>query len=736
MTPTHDTGVRWLRPQNSSAYLDLPSAPITANTKGTAWQAFTEEESNACEAAWQALTEDERKKALENSVGSSDKELKEKPTPEFDEEDEDTVGVSIAKDRLFEVNVRTMKLKPIYWKSTAPPITVMRAIWMYDEHHPVLGELANKLEEAYKKVKPWEPSYEVELAQAFDLGLELGIEALDKLKQPLDSSSSILFEDGKIARIITNSLTARFFASLLPSPVSSRSGPSPNTFYPGSTVVYRGYDAALSAKTPVQTPTTTDPSAKSETPGSGATADDVLLTPGQEEKDVKEADEKNTRGRKKERAKPFPPVGSDVHEEVTDLVLIIHGIGQGLADQYEGFNFVYAANLFRQVARKQSMSPALSSVMRNRRVQFLPVHWRMNLKPGTEEAKKREDDGLDNEFTLQDITIKNYVPFVRELANNVLIDIPYFMSHHRESMIASVVQQANRIYRLWCARNPGFDTKGRVHIIAHSLGSALVSHVLSNQPTLQSPLSEMIKGKTGKGKAKNANTDTKANINMSDKFLFNTSALFLVGSPLPLFLQINQAPMIARKGRERTMKSPADEALDRVGNFGCLAIDSIYNVFNPSDPVAYLLNPCVDAKKAKELPPSPIKSVNAAFMSTISTRVSKMFEGLPLPPFASSPRNGSPSRPGPVGRTESRYELGGGTELTGTKSERRFAALNPHGTLDFVLPSDGALSGYIDMITAHAAYWADPNFAAFVLAEIFARQEDLARTGLGIDTDL
>ncbi|KAJ9112564.1 hypothetical protein QFC19_000581 [Naganishia cerealis] len=38
--------------------------------------------------------------------------------------------------------------------------------------------------------------------------------------------------------------------------------------------------------------------------------------------------------------------------ECTDLILVIHGIGQQLAMQgYEGFNFVYAANLLRQVMR-------------------------------------------------------------------------------------------------------------------------------------------------------------------------------------------------------------------------------------------------------------------------------------------------------------------------------------------------------------------------------------------------
>lgn len=41
------------------------------------------------------------------------------------------------------------------------------------------------------------------------------------------------------------------------------------------------------------------------------------------------------------------------------------------------------------------------------------------------------------------------------------------------------------------------------------------------------------------------------------------------------------------------------------------------------------------------------------------------------------------------------FELGGPSEtIDGTKEERRFLALNPRGTLDFSLPSEGNLSDY------------------------------------------
>jgi hypothetical protein len=69
-----------------------------------------------------------------------------------------------------------------------------------------------------------------------------------------------------------------------------------------------------------------------------------------------------------------------------------------------------------------------------------------------------------------DITLPK-IPAIRQVTNAVLLDIPLFMSHHREAMIEAVCLQANRAYRLWCARNPGFDGKGRVHVIGKPLAN-------------------------------------------------------------------------------------------------------------------------------------------------------------------------------------------------------------------------------------------------------------------------
>ena len=122
-------------------------------------------------------------------------------------------------------------------------------------------------------------------------------------------------------------------------------------------------------------------------------------------------------------------------------------------------------------------------------------------------------------------------------------------------------KEANRIYRLYCARNPSFATKGRVSIIAHSLGSALAADILSNQPTHVKPLTSMSRDERFS----------------ETHFVFDTRTLILVGSPLAFFMHLGKGQLIARAGRERTKELGRDIALDRSGRYGCMAVDSVYN---------------------------------------------------------------------------------------------------------------------------------------------------------------
>jgi len=122
----------------------------------------------------------------------------------------------------------------------------------------------------------------------------------------------------------------------------------------------------------------------------------------------------------------------------TDLILVIHGIGQQLAAQYEAYNFVsadfektlyiadpafhsYAGNQLRQVLRRQAENPALASIIRDRRCQVLPVQWRTSLNLDQEKTMEDQEHGMDNRFRMEDITIHKSIPYVRELTNSVCL---------------------------------------------------------------------------------------------------------------------------------------------------------------------------------------------------------------------------------------------------------------------------------------------------------------------------
>ncbi|KAL7410393.1 DDHD domain-containing protein [Mrakia frigida] len=738
----------------------------SGNVKG---RAELEREEEAQEADELHAREEERKREVEMELKKSEK-------AEEIEKEEKKVGVPVAKDGLFEVDVKEMKLYPIFWENRGPNIPVRRGRWFFDERRPCPEDMCDELEEGYLKIKPWVSSYADELQASLLNGKQAEAKLRFELVKSKEAAggSTVIYQDAVTARVVSESMTSRLSSTLW---TALRAGGS----YSAGTHVYRGYHAALVAfhppnavpggsssqpSTPTSRPlslvgstTSARPSFSSGTgTGTGTNGARPSLDEfrksvhdvGKELKDGgREIVEKGLdglaevgerlggalEGEGQDGDNPVEGVempnvqdnGEDEEPEaaeVTDLILIVHGIGQQLATTHEGFNFVYAANILRKEAQKQALSPALASIMRDRQVQFLPIQWRASLKlvHNAAEAQEDLDHDLHNEFTLDDVTLKNNIQYVRELTNAVLIDIPLFMSSHKQSMVEAVSMECNRTYRKWCLRHPQFAQTGRVHIIAHSLGSALVADILSDQTTTFPKLPSL---------PKQVLYETR------DRFIFDTHSLFLVGSPLALFMHLRQAQLVPRRGRERTKNSPPDEALDRAGRFGCLAVDSIYNIFMPSDPIAYLLNATVDSKLAKHKTPLAISQVTAGVMASLSESVgrgvgtlSKIFDGIPNPFGAAA----SPSKRPQTIRLPSGLELSGpaGSErLRGSVGERRFSALNPHGNLDFCLNSAGSISEYVDMLTSHGDYWADKSFAAFILAEIFASKEDLVRTGMG-----
>jgi DDHD domain len=318
-----------------------------------------------------------------------------------------------------------------------------------------------------------------------------------------------------------------------------------------------------------------------------------------------------------------------------------------------------------------------------------------------------------NHFTLADITPKS-IPAVRNLISDVMLDIPYYLSHHKETMVKSVVTEANRVYRLWCKNNPGFERHGRVHLIAHSLGSVIAMDILSKQPThlpaplnLDKPMDEAI-------------------------FEFNTTNLFCVGSPSGFFLLLNRHPLLPRRGRNKPGSEGegyGEDMAGQAGTYGCLAIDNIYNIMHYSDrmysairivsllltkiAIAYRLNPTVDTELAASLKVATCPSTTPSMFSSLTSPFSKSRQSS-VPPVP------LPSKPVLPNRLPSTVELEIHDFTREELAERRMLLLNDNGQIDYLLSGGGGAleSQYFSMLGAHSSYWESKDFVRFLVLEV------------------
>jgi hypothetical protein len=294
------------------------------------------------------------------------------------------------------------------------------------------------------------------------------------------------------------------------------------------------------------------------------------------------------------------------------------------------------------------------------------------------------EDPSVNKYTLKDITPET-LPSVRGIVSDVMLDIPYYLSpQHNPKMIAACIQEANRIYRLWCANNPGFADTGRVHLLAHSLGSVMAIDILSLQPShvdphLYDPASPL----------------------PDDHFIFNTTDLFVCGSPVGLFLMMKNANLLPRHDKQKPGIA-APGVAGAQGTYGCIAVDNIYNIINPYDPVANRLNATVDVVYANTLKPATIPSASTSYFA-----------------FANPFRQPDTQKP-QISRLPSNVELETHNFTQEEIAENRAYALNDNGQIDYFMRYGGGPLEiqYLTMLGAHSSYWLSRDFVRMIVVEI------------------
>jgi hypothetical protein len=322
------------------------------------------------------------------------------------------------------------------------------------------------------------------------------------------------------------------------------------------------------------------------------------------------------------------------------------------------------------------------------------VNWRERISLETGADNIEAQNVPTNKYTLKDITPVT-LPSIRGIVSDVMLDIPYYLSpEHNPMMVSACIQEANRIYRLWCANNPGFAEYGKVHLVAHSLGSVMAVDILSQQPSHVDPvLSDPSHPEKDLPK---------------DHFIFNTTDLFVCGSPVGLFLLMKNATLLPRLDKEKpgadsyTTPGVAGEQ----GTYGCIAVDNIYNVINPYDPVAMRINATIDVAYADMLKPTTIPSATPSYFSFGN-------------PFRRPDSPHNPDKP-LTQRLPSNVELETHDFTREEIAEERAYRLNDNGQVDFFLKYGGGPLEiqYLTMLGAHSSYWLSRDFVRMIVLEV------------------
>lgn len=423
---------------------------------------------------------------------------------------------------------------------------------------PVESAVANQLEAGYRELRPWSEEWKVEIRCA----VEVGAEGEEKISWPLwpkseSQAANRPAEEEALEPPISSDpfCAAHCFQGEAAAegtlrPVvggKAEAADSPPRNYATYHVVYKDASVAFLLKPSLK------PSAYySRKPVSKITKGLTIGVPvirGFDRSAWDELHEKKRTNNAEWRRKVVPDSNDhrDLPElncpgceaekkcgQVTDLVLVAHGIGQKFAERVESYHFTHAVTAFRRSINIEVESGTVKPVLREQfnGIMVLPVNWRHTLSLEDGGPIGEEDAvGMDS-FGLKDIE-PGTIPAVRGLISDVMFDIPFYMSQHKPKMIQALVAEANRVYRLWCRNNPGFAKNGRVHLIAHSLGSVMAVEILSKQPNTPPPL------------------DLSKPMPESSFFEFDTTNLFLLGSPAGFFLLLERGSLTPRKGRQK-----------------------------------------------------------------------------------------------------------------------------------------------------------------------------------------
>ncbi|KAF2147254.1 uncharacterized protein K452DRAFT_4209 [Aplosporella prunicola CBS 121167] len=335
--------------------------------------------------------------------------------------------------------------------------------------------------------------------------------------------------------------------------------------------------------------------------------------PEKQEEEVRKRAEREIRDDYKEQE------GDEQGRDIEHLLLVTHGIGQRLGMRMESVNFVHDVNTLRKTLKTvytnsadlQALNSEVDKLPKNCRVQVLPIVWRHLLDFPKQSLKHNREEfdlgdahvnGEDEFPSLEDITVEG-VPAVRNLITDLALDVLLFQSPAYKTHITRIVrQECNRIYGLFKERNPSFD--GKVSLVGHSLGSAIMFDILCNQKDEQAQ------------KERHRHHQRHRSEDQGVKLDFEVEDFYALGSPIGLFQMLSGRTIAARGTHAEPPIATSDPFLDdpaaATAHPPLLDIttsspkcERVFNIFHPTDPISYRLEPLISPAMST-LKPQPL----------------------------------------------------------------------------------------------------------------------------------
>ncbi|CAH0388447.1 unnamed protein product [Bemisia tabaci] len=282
-------------------------------------------------------------------------------------------------------------------------------------------------------------------------------------------------------------------------------------------------------------------------------------------------------------------------EKVDHLLFLVHGIGSFCDLKFRPV--IEVVDDFRNISLQLTQSHFRGAIEQGivNRIEVLPVSWH--------DVLHSQETGIDRK--LQSITLQS-IPKLRHFTNDTLLDILFYTSPiYCETIVQAVGNELNRLYSLYCSRNPHF--RGGVSVGGHSLGSLILFDMLCNQLSVGHPLSSTETSE----EHKNGHDSRKVGLgclNSKDAVLSNDVSYVTIGragtgQPYIKYPQLSFQPAHffgfgAPIGMFITIRGIASLGAD----FKFPTCPSFFNIFHPYDPVAYRIEPLIIPEMEKRHP--------------------------------------------------------------------------------------------------------------------------------------